>query len=414
MLHVNIRVSTPTTPREVQVKLSRWILIVALATGGFGIGVSEFLIMGLLPQIAANLLPDLMQNSRDTALAATGSLVSAYALGVVVGIFTTPMLVRRLSERHALLVCVGSMMLWTLLTAVAPTLALAIPLRFLAALTHASFIGVGAMAIAHLMGTHSYGRGSAIVHGGLALANLAGVPALTGLGTVLDWRLLLGSCALFFAAPFVALLVIDVPGRREATTTVQAAQMRGRTVVLVLSAAVISAAGAFAIVTYVAPITLWARGNDTWLSAAIAMLAFGIGMNLGNFIAGLMADRAAERAFGGAIAAGAVGAALLVVPGIGGAGAMIGVLLIGFLLGAHGPSGQVLYLRELSRFPRLASSLPSGSGNMGSFVGALIGAGILANFGPGMISVGVLILLGGGMILFLAYLRGERAASHSA
>lgn len=384
--------------------LSRPALIVALAIGGFGIGVSEFLIMGLLPEIAADLLPELIQANRDAALAATGGLVSAYALGVVVGIFTTPVLVRRLSERHALLVCAGSMFLWTVLTAVAPTITLAIPLRFLSALTHASFIGVGAMAIAHLMGSRNYGRGSAVVHGGLALANLAGVPALTALGAVLDWRLLLGSCALLFAAPFVALLGIDVPSRSERPSGVQANQLRVGSFVLVLSAAVVSASGAFAIVTYVAPITLWARGSDTWLSAAVAMLAFGVGMNLGNFIAGLIADRVAVLAFGGAIVAGAVGAGLLMVPGIGGVGSVLGILFIGVLLGGQGPSGQVLYLRGLSRFPRLASSLPSGSGNMGSFVGALVGAGILANFGAGMISLGALALLGTGIILFLAYL----------
>jgi len=389
-------------------KPSRWVLIIALACGGFGIGVSEFLVMGLLPQIATDLLPELMQGHRDAALAATGGLASAYALGVVVGIFTTPLLVRRLSERHALLVCAGSMLLWTLLTACAPTLAIAIPLRFLSALTHASFIGVGAMAVAHLMGSNSYGRGSAIVHGGLALANLTGVPALTALGTVLDWRVILGSCALFFAAPFVALLAIDVPERNHATAALHTARVRGSSFVLVLVAAMVSAAGGFAIVTYVAPVTLWARGGDAWLSAAFAMLAFGIGMNLGNFVAGLMADRAARPAFGGAILAGALGAALLLVPGIGGVGAAFGVLLIGVLLGGQGPAAQVLYLRELSRFPRLASSLPSGVGNMGSFVGALVGAGLLAGFGPAVIPLGALVLLGAGLLVFLAYLQVAR------
>lgn len=389
-------------------KPSRWILIAALACGGFGIGVSEFLVMGLLPQIATDLLPELMRSHRDAALAATGGLASAYALGVVVGIFTTPLLVRRMSERHALMVCAGSMLLWTLLTAFAPTLAFAIVLRFLSALTHASFIGVGAMAVAHLMGSNSYGRGSAIVHGGLALANLAGVPALTALGSVVDWRVILGACTLFFAAPFAALIAIEVPDRGHAAVAKSTARIRRRSLLLVLGAAVVSAAGGFAIVTYVAPVTLWARGGDAWLSAAIAMLAFGIGMNIGNFVAGLVADRAAGLAFGGAIFAGAAGAALLVVPGIGGVGAGLGVLLIGVLLGGQGPAGQVLYLRELARFPRLASSLPSGTGNMGSFVGALVGAGLLAGFGPAAVPVGAIALLGAGLLIFVIYARVAR------
>ena len=387
---------------------SRWILIIALAAGGFGIGVSEFLVMGLLPQIATDLLPDLMQGQRNTALAATGGIASAYALGVAVGIFTTPLLVRRQSERRALLVCAGNMMLWTVLTALAPTLPIALVLRFLSALTHASFIGVGAMAIAHLFGSRGYGRGSAIVHGGLALANLAGVPALTALGEIVDWRTILGACALFFAAPFVALLVIDVPQMRGESTTVTATRVRKRNIILLFGAAIVGAAGGFAILTYVAPVTLWARGGDTWFTAAIAMLAFGVGMNLGNFVAGLMADRAAGLAFGGSLLAGCAGAILLFIPGVGGVGAFAGVLLVGVLLGGQGPAGQVMYLRELSRFPRLASSLPSGTGNLGSFAGSLFGAGLLASFGAATIPLGAATLLAVALLGFLAYLRVAR------
>ncbi|WP_244303115.1 MFS transporter [Leucobacter coleopterorum] len=143
----------------------RRFLIFALACGGFGIGVSEYLVMGLLPQIAADLLPELSRSDPDAALAATGGLASAYALGVVVGMFTTPILTRRFSERGALLACAGGMLLFTLLTAFAPNLTIAIAFRFLSALAHASYLGVGAMAVAHLLGGGRYGRGAAVVHG---------------------------------------------------------------------------------------------------------------------------------------------------------------------------------------------------------------------------------------------------------
>ncbi|MCW2289271.1 DHA1 family inner membrane transport protein [Leucobacter luti] len=384
---------------------SRWILIAALACGGFGIGVSEFLVMGLLPQIAEDLLPELVRSHRDAALAATGGMASAYAAGVAVGIFTTPLLVRRLSERHALLVCAGSMVLWTVLTALAPTLPIALALRFLSALTHASFIGLGAMAIAHVLGSRSYGRGSAIVHGGLALANLAGVPALTAVGAVVDWRVILGSCALLFAAPLLALVLVDVPDAAHGTSAPSTARVRTKNLVLLFGSAIVGAAGGFTILTYVAPVTLWTRGDDTWVTAAIAMLAFGIGMNLGNLVSGILADRAAGLAFGGAICAGVFGAALLLIPGAGGVMTVAGVLLIGVLLGGQGPAGQVLYLRELSRFPRLAASLPSGTGNLGSFAGALFGAGLLAGFGPGVIPIGAGALLIIALVAFFGYTR---------
>lgn len=386
---------------------SRRALVVALALGGFGIGVSEYLIMGLLPHIAADLQPELYASHQDAALAASGGLASAYALGVVVGMFVTPMLLRRLSERHALLVCAGSMMLWTLLTALAPTLTVAIALRFLSALTHASFIGVGAMAIAHLLGHGKYGRGSAVVHGGLALANLIGVPALTALGENLDWRVVLGACALFFAAPFAALLLVDVPEKQHVTSGHGHGRVHKLSFFVIVAAAVVASSGAFVVVTYIAPVTTWARGDDAWLSTAWAMLAFGFGMNLGNFGAGWLADRAPGIAFGGSVLAGAAGSALLLMHGFGGVGVVFGVLLLGVLLGGQGPAAQVLFLRELSRFPRLASSLPSGTGNMGSFGGALVGAWILAGAGPAALPFGAIALMGLGLLVFAAYWAGQ-------
>lgn len=393
-------------------KVSRWVLIVALACGGFGIGVSEFLVMGLLPRIAEDLLPELMRTNRDAALAATGGMASAYAAGVVVGIFATPFIVRKFSERRALLFCAGSMVLWTVLTAVAPTLGLAITLRFLSALTHASFIGLGAMAIAHLLGSRSYGRGSAIVHGGLALANLVGVPALTGLGEFVEWRLILGGCAVFFVVPFVAVLTIDVPSAGRGAQEAVVARLRKGSLTLLFFAAVVGAAGGFTIITYVAPVTLWVRGDDTWLTAAIGMLVFGVGMNVGNLVSGMLADRAAILMFGMSLLAGLLGAGLLMIAEVGGVGAASGVLLIGVLLGGQGPAGQVLYLRELARYPRLASTLPSGAGNLGSFAGALVGGGLLAGAGPAVIPLGAALLVALAGLAFVAYVRASGSAKH--
>ena len=384
-------------------RLSRKLLVAALVIGGSGIGVSEFLVMGLLPQIAADLVPSTYAVQPDAALAATGSLVSAYAAGVVVGIFLTPVVLRRLSDRGALIVCTAVMFVGTLLTALAPTLGVAIALRFIAALSHASFIGVGAMVVAHAMGTRSYGRGSAIVHGGLAAANLVGVPVLTALGASIDWRAILGGCALLFAMPLLALALVTVPDQPAYESHAVAPPVRTRNVMLLLTGAVVAAAGGFTVLTYVAPVTGLARGNDTWLTPAIAMFAFGVGMNLGNLLAGVWADRSAGPAFSGALAAGVLGSLLLAIPFTGGAGAIIGMLCIGALLGGQGPAGQVLYLRELQRFKRFASALPSGTGNLGSFAGAVVGAGLIANYGAAAVSWGALVLGILGIVVFCAY-----------
>ncbi|WP_241487971.1 MFS transporter [Leucobacter japonicus] len=386
------------------------VMIAALVCGGFGIGVSEFIVMGLLPRIAGDLLPETFAAHPDAALAATGGLASAYALGVVIGMLVTPLLIRRLSERGALLACAGSMLLWTVLTALAPSLGIALVLRFLAALTHASFIGVGAMATAHLLGSQKYGRGAAIVHGGLAVANLLGVPVLTAFGEFASWRLVIGACAVLFAVPVIALLIVPLAPTPLAAggsgASVGGRRFGGRRLWLTATAAVLVASGGFAVVTYIAPVVAEVQGDRVILTPALAMLAFGVGMNLGNFGAGWVADRAAAPTFLAVALIGVAGGALLLVPGIGAFGAAAGVLLIGVLLGGGSPAAQVLFLEELRRFPRLASSMPSGTANLGSFIGSLAGAGLLAGFGAAWLPVGTLVLAGLGLLVFA--LRGRR------
>lgn len=386
---------------------SRWILIAALACGGFGIGVSEFLVMGLLPQIAEDLLPGVMAARPEAALAASGGLASAYALGVVIGMVVTPMLLRRLTERATLIVCAASMLVWTVATAFAPSIAIALVLRFLAALTHASYIGVAALAAAHLLGGRNYGRGSALIHGGLAAANLLGVPALTALGEVADWRVALVGCAVFFAVPLLALLVMAPQEAAVAVASPPRARLTPRLGALAI-AAICVAAGGFAIVTFVAPVTEWAQGGRGWLTPPLAMLAFGVGMNVGNVVSGWLADRWPRAAFLGAATAGLVGSALLLAPGIGAWGAAVAMALVGVLLGGGSPSGQVLFLRELPEFPRLAAALPSGAANLGSFVGSLLGGAVLAVNGPAAVPVAALVLVVAGAACCAA-LRGNRS-----
>ena len=384
--------------------LSRRTLVTALVVGGFGIGVSEFLVMGLLPQMAADFLPELYAASPDRAIAASGGVAWSYAIGVVVGMFLTPILLRRLSERATLLWCAGLMAVATLLLAFAPSLPVAFVLRFIAAQTHATYIGVGAMMVAHLQGTNNYGRGSAFVHGGMAVANLAGVPALTALGANVDWRLIMGGAALLFALPFVALLTLRPVAHAEYAAEQATSGGRGgvsRRFIFIMLAAIFFSSSGFVVLTYVAPVAEWAQGGAGWLTAASGMLAFGIGMNIGNLSAGVLADRAAGATFAVTAIAGVAGSVILLIPGTGGVGAAAAFLLIGVAMGGAGPSSQVLYVRELPRFPRLASSVPSGAGNMGSFVGALAGAGLLAGMGPGALPIGALVLGGLGLVLLL-------------
>ncbi|MBO1901519.1 MFS transporter [Leucobacter weissii] len=388
-------------------------LIAALVCGAFGIGVSEFLVMGLLPEIAQDLSPVLYAAHPEAAIAAAGGMASGYALGVVVGMIVTPIVLRRLSERSIVAICAAAMLVLTLLTVLSPNLPVAVVLRFLSALAHASYVGLASLMAARALGSRHHGRGAAIVVGGLTMANVVGVPLLTAFGAVTGWRIALGVCALLFAAPLLALARIAPLAAETAAKHPERSRAGGPWRLVVAIVLVTSlASGAFAITTFVAPISLHAQGPSPVISVAVLMLVFGIGMNLGNFGGGAVADRSAPLTLLLGAAAGAGGALLLLPGGMSGGFAGAGVFLVGVGLGALTPSAQVIYVRLAQRRPRLAASLAPGTINLGSFVGALLGGIGLAGVGAQAVVWVALALFGLGLALQLfRSVTGDRLAA---
>lgn len=387
-------------------------LIVALVAGTFGIGVSEFLVMGLLPQIASDLVGPIYRNSPNAAMAAAGGLVSGYALGVVVGTAVAPALLRRLPERAALATCAASMLLFTLLTALAPTLAVAIVFRFLAALTHATYTGMATVLVARLLGKNFHGRGNAIVMSGLTLANLLGVPALTLVGAAHeDWRLALGACCVLFAVPILALALIRTPSAASIAAPADGAGSRTtRGAVLLMIVITLVTGGGFAVMTYAAPVSSWAQGPTDLVPVAVFMLVFGVGMNLGNVIGGWAADRSAELTVWVCGTFGIVAAGILMIPQHSWAAPMLAMLVVGLVLAGVNPAAMVLYLHELPHRPRFAASLASGTANLGSVLGSLVGAAVLAARGAAAVPFGAVALTALGMIFLVARAASRRIA----
>ena len=385
------------------------MLIAALVVGAFGIGVSEFVVMGLLPQFAADLEPELFASAPDAALARTGGLVWGYALGVVVGMLVTPLLLRRLSERRILLVCAAAMLAGTALTALSPTLTIAVALRFAAALTHASYVGIASSLVGRLIGASHQGRGAAIVVGGLSFANLLGVPLLTALGSGGSWRAVLLACALLFAAPVAALWALRPPeagapvGERSGGRAVRSRRRLGALIVVVT----VIASGCFAVTTFVAPLSDRAQGADGPVPVSVLMLLFGIGMNLGNLGGGWSADRSADRTVVLSGAIGVVGAAAVLVPAASGLTIGIGVCAIGLSMGFLTPAAQVLYVRTAGTGSRLAASLAPGTINLGSFLGAVVAGVGLSVAGPAAVGVIALGCIGGAAALQVARMLGS-------
>lgn len=174
----------------------RWLAVVALALGGFGIGTTEFVAMGLLPDIAIAL-----GVSEPTA----GHVISAYALGVVVGAPLIAALTARMARRKLLLALMALFTIGNLASMVAPSYESLIAARFLAGLPHGAYFGVAALAAAHLMGPQNRAKAVAHVLTGLTVATVVGVPAASWLGQSLGWRSAFGLVVVVGVLTLVAL-----------------------------------------------------------------------------------------------------------------------------------------------------------------------------------------------------------------
>ena len=207
-----------------------WALL-SLAIGSFGIGMTEFVVMGLLPQISADLLPALSAADPDTAIAYTGWLISLYAVGVVVGAPTIAASVAKYPRHRVMLVLAAALTLFNALTFVMPTFELVAVSRFLAGLPHGAYFGIGALVASDVLGPGKRAQGVAFVLTGLTLANVVGVPVGTGLGQQFGWRVAFMIVAAIFAlaAILIAFFVpahAGDPGGRSAPSSASSAFRR--------------------------------------------------------------------------------------------------------------------------------------------------------------------------------------------
>ena len=184
------------------------LALFALALGGFAIGATEFVAMGLLPEIAHDLLPALFARAPEEANAQAGWVVSAYALGVVVGAPTIATIAAKYPRKRLLLVLAAAFTVGTVASAVLPSFGLVVLARFVAGLPHGAYFGVAALVAASLMGPGKRGQGIAIVLSGLTIANVVGVPSITLLGQQTDWRVAYLAVAAIFALSFVAIAAL--------------------------------------------------------------------------------------------------------------------------------------------------------------------------------------------------------------
>ncbi|QKV95318.1 MFS transporter [Streptomyces sp. NA02950] len=346
------------------------LALLALAVSAFGIGTTEFVMMGLLPNVADDL---------GTSVPTAGYLVSAYAIGVVVGAPLLTALGSRVPRKRMLVLLMALFTVGNLASALAPGFGLLVAGRVLAGLPHGAFFGVGAVVAARLVAEERRARAVATMFLGLTIANIIGVPVATLLGQHLGWRatflVVAGIGVLAMAA--IARLVPQVPLDQHGGLRQELGALRDRQVLLGLLTAVFGFAGVFAVYSYLASMMTEVTGFAE-SSVTVVLALFGIGMTLGALAAGPLTDRALRPTLYGSLAA---LAAVLVVFDVTVHikwAAMATVVVLGAVGFMTTTPLQMLVMDKARSAPTLASASNHSAFNLANAGGAWLGGAAIA------------------------------------
>ncbi|HEX6956089.1 MAG TPA: MFS transporter [Agromyces sp.] len=374
--------------------------------GGFGIGATEFVAMGLLPDMAADLLPGLAASSTEAANAAAGWIISAYALGVVVGAPTIAAAAARRPRKQVLLALAAAFTIGTVASALLPTFELVVAARFVAALPHGAYFGIASLVAASLMGPGKRGRGVALVLSGLTIANVVGVPAITWLGQVAGWRIAYLVVAAIFAATFLAVLaaVPWQPGDPAATIGRELRIFTRAQAWFALGIGAVGFGGLFAMYSYVAPLATDVTGLDAGL-VPVVLVVIGLGMTIGNFVGGRLADWSVRRSMYLGFALMAASLVLLAFTAANPVGLLVGVFLVGGSASALSPTIQTRLMDIARDSQSIAAALNHSALNIGNSLGAILGGAAIAA-GLGYVApvwVGLALTLAGAALAIASF-----------
>lgn len=369
--------------------------LIALATGAFGIGVTEFAPMGMLPGIASDL---------GVSIPAAGLLVSAYAIGVLIGAPLMTLTTGKIPRRYLLIGLMAIFTLGNLMSALAADYTSLLIARVVTSLNHGAFFGVGSVVAASLVAPDKRAGAVAAMFMGLTLATIGGVPLAAWFGEVLGWRTafwgisglgLITMLALWFALPNVELPKSD--------GVLAEIRVLGRGPVLAaLALTVVGSSAMFTVFTYIAPILSTQTHASTGFITAMLVL-YGVGLTLGNMWGGKAADRSIDRTL--IVSLGALILVLLAftvlmrwpLP------AAVAILIWGIASFAIVPPLQMRVMEAAKAAPNLASAVNIGAFNLGNAIGAALGGAVInaglgypaiSLAGAAMAALGLLIVLG--------------------
>lgn len=380
----------------------RLLAVFALALGGFGIGTTEFVAMGLLPDIASG-----FSISEPTA----GHVISAYALGVVIGAPVIAALTARWPRKALLLTLMAVFTLGNLASMLAPTYLTLVSARFVTGLPHGAFFGIAALAAAHLMGPQNRAKAVAYVLCGLTVATVLGVPLASWLGQALGWRsafgLVVGVGLVTLAAQWLW-LPKHLRTMHVTSPLTELGALRRPQVWLAVLVGMIGFGGMFAVYTYISTTMTDVTGLPRSM-VPVALMVFGLGMVVGNLVGGRLADTSVIRALYLSLGSLAV---LLAAFSLGSHSPWTALPLlfgVGVAGSAVGPALQTRLMDVARDAQTLAAALNHSALNIGNATGAWVGGLVIAaGLGYTAPAAAGAILAVGGLVVFTVSVALER------
>ncbi|PRZ14237.1 MFS transporter [Nesterenkonia sandarakina] len=399
--------AAPSGPKYTRRQVA--LAIVALSIGGFAVGVTEFAIMGLQLEAVADL---------GITIPQAGMLISAYAIGVVVGAPVLSILGAKRERKSYALLLLGVFVLGHVLSFFAPNYETMLIARFLSGLPHGAYFAVAALMAAEMAGPAKRSRAIAVVLGGLAISNVLGVPVVTALGQQFGWRWM------FISVIVLALITMAAVARyaprqmppAKATMRSEIKGLKNKRLWVGIMLAVVGFSGMFALYSYIAPVSTEVTGfPESALPWVVGL--FGAGMVVGNFVGGWAADKSV---LGTVVVAMALVAVFMVlfastahIPAL----MLIFLFLVGVSASALGPSMQTHLIDTAPDAPQLAASLHHSAFNAANALGALVGGQVIAaEMGlraPSYVGAGAAVL-GVGVALYAIHLTRKMKAPRTA
>lgn len=343
------------------------IPLIALALSAFAIGTTEFVIMGLLPDVARDLA---------VSIPSAGLLVTGYALGVAAGAPLLAVVTSRLPRKKALALLMGVFIVGNAMCAAAGDYRMLMIARVVTSFAHGSFFGIGAVVAASLVPREKQASAIALMFTGLTLANVLGVPFGTFVGQRFGWRASFWIVAALGVLAFAGIAAL-VPNRHDASPAGLAREVRvlkEPQVWLALAMTVLGFGAVFVVFTYIAPI-LEEVSRFSPRAVTLVLMLFGAGLTLGNVVGGRLADRALMPSLMSILVALALALVMAVFAGTSHAAvpAAVTVFLWGIAAFATVPPLQMRVVEKASHAPHLASTLNIGAFNVGNAGGAWLG-----------------------------------------